>query len=339
MKKTAIIFFLIMATFFLPSCNKAPVERSEFLLDTYVQIKIYSGGGEKELEKAFELCEKYENMLSKTIEQSDIYKITSSAPDFVEVNDETVELLEKAIYYGDLSEGKFDVTIGEVVDLWDFKSDARTLPDKKRIDDIIKYVDYNNIEVDGNKVRLLETEAKLDLGGIAKGFIGDKIAELLEQEGVTAALINLGGNVITLGEKPDKEKWNVAIHTPFGEAGDNAALLKVGAKSVVSSGVYERYFEHEGHIYHHILDTETGYPVDNDLLSVTIISNKSVDGDALSTIVFGAGVEKGLKIIETLDDVEGVFLTKEKKIYCSEGINKDIEMEILDTDYELVGKK
>ena len=162
-----------------------------------------------------------------------------------------------------------------------------------------------------------DPKCRIDLGGIAKGYIADRLKEYLEKEGIEHATINLGGNVLTIGTKPDGSDYKIGIQKPFAADGEVLEVLSVHDRSVVSSGDYERYFEKDGVIYHHILDPQSGWPVQNDLDQVTILSDSSADGDALSTTCYVLGLEKGMKLIQEMDDVEAIFVTKEGEIYRS----------------------
>lgn len=161
---------------------------------------------------------------------------------------------------------------------------------------------------------LTDSKAKLDLGGIAKGFIADKMKAYLQSKKITSGIINLGGNVLTVGEKSDGSDYTVGIQKPFDESGEPICTVKVKDKSVVTSGIYERYYRVDGKLYHHILDTTTGYPVNNNLYSVTIISDSSCDGDALSTTCFALGIDKAKELINSLSGVEAIFVTDDYSI-------------------------
>ena len=309
------------------------VTKSGFYFDTIISITLYGTADESYIDQCFDMASQYENLLSNTIDDSDISRINANAgKSAVEVSDDTIEILKAGIKYGELSHGAFDITIGNLSSLWDFSEiaentdsddnevDASYLPHDDDIASIIKHIDYTKIEIDGNKVKLLDADAKLDLGGIAKGFIADKMKAYLTSQGINSGFINLGGNVLTLGEKADGTDYTIGIQKPFDESGNAITTVEVKDKSVVTSGIYERYYRVNGKIYHHILDVSTGYPYDNGLYSVTIISDSSMDGDALSTICFALGLDKGMELIESLDDVEAVFVTDDYEIISSSGV-------------------
>ena len=174
--------------------------------------------------------------------------------------------------------------------------------------------------LNGNTVTFSDPETIIDLGGIAKGYIADRMAEYLRGEGVTSAIIDLGGNLYCLGTKPGGQLFQVGIQYPYEDRQTVIGSLPAEDLSVVTSGVYERCFTVDGKLYHHILDTTTGYPVENDLLSVTIISDASVDGDALSTSCFALGMEAGMSLIENLEGVEAIFITNDFATHITSGL-------------------
>jgi thiamine biosynthesis lipoprotein len=267
----------------------------------------------------------YEAMLSRTVEGSDVWNINHSNGEPVEVSGETASLIETALTYCDLSGGRFDIAVAPIVDLWNFHEDGdHTLPDDDVLAEALTHIDYHNVTVDGTTVTLQDPDAGIDLGGIAKGYIADRLKDYIVSQGVTSGLINLGGNTLTIGQKPGGKDWKLGIRKPFGEtASDLIAILSVNDDSLVTSGNYERYFEKDGIIYHHILDPDTGYPAQTGLQSVSILSDSSADGDALSTTCFLLGAEDGLALIESLDGIEALFVTDEQEIIRSSGFPAD----------------
>ena len=226
-------------------------------------------------------------------------------------------MIQLGIHYGELSDGKFDITVLSASELWDFHDGKKVIPDQKVLEEAVSHIDYKNIQVDGTTVTMKDPKCRIDLGGIAKGYIADRLKEYLEKEGIEHATINLGGNVLTIGTKPDGSDYKIGIQKPFAADGEVLEVLSVHDRSVVSSGDYERYFEKDGVIYHHILDPQSGWPVQNDLDQVTILSDSSADGDALSTTCYVLGLEKGMKLIQEMDDVEAIFVTKDGEIHRS----------------------
>lgn len=256
-------------------------------------------------------------MFSNKVEDSEISRINNAGGAPVEVSSETVTLIKKAVYYSDLSNGVFDITIAPVSNLWDFHADEPVPPAAETIAAAASHVDYKNILIKDNTIQLLDPYASIDVGAIAKGYIADKLKDYLKDHGIRHALINLGGNVLAMGKKLDGSEYNIGIQKPFDQTGEPITSIRLSDKSVVTSGTYQRYFESEGKMYHHILDPHTGYPCENNLHSVTIITNSSLTADALSTTCFLLGYDKGLRLINQLDNVDAVFITKDNEIHYS----------------------
>jgi thiamine biosynthesis lipoprotein len=309
--------------------NSEPVSEEGFYLDTVCQITIYAmegmnkSGAESTIDGAFEVCGKYESILSKTVEGSEIYRINHANGEPVECSLETVELIKKALGYCELSGGRFDITIGQVTDLWDFHAQDPKLPDRDALAESVKHVDYHMVEIDGNSVRLSDPEGEIDLGAIAKGFIADKVGEYLRGQGVTGAVIDLGGNISVVGYKDGKETdVRVGIKKPFSQTGEIVGVMSVHDKSLVTSGTYERCFEIDGKRYHHILDVETGWPVDTDLNSVTVIAGRSdgADCDALATVCLILGRDEATELIESIPGFEAVFIGTDGTVTQTSGV-------------------
>lgn len=309
---------LLAAGLLLSGCSHTtsePIEKTGIYFDTVINIKIYDSKDMELLDQCFAYCDDFEQTVSRTIETSEIYALNHADGNPIEVSDVTLDLLQKGIEYGELTDGKFDITIAPLSELWDFKNNTGVVPDESAIAEALSHVNYKNILIKGNTVTLTDPEMAIDLGGIAKGYMADNLKEYLQSEGIESALINLGGNMLTIGKKPDGSDFNIGIQKPFDKQGAAITSIKTNDTSVVSSGVYERYFELDDIIYHHILNTETGYPYDNGLFSVSIMSPKSVDGDALSTSCFALGLEEGMQLIESMDGIEAIFITEDYEIY------------------------
>lgn len=323
MKKKRLVSAILLAVivcgslFFCSRANQKVVTKSGFYFDTVIQITLYHGE-EDLLDDCFEMAKTYENYFSTTKENSDIAKINAAGGKPVKVHEETLELIKKGLEYGEKSEGKFDITIGRLSSLWNFSENEGEVPTKDAIKEALKTVDYKTVKISGDTVALENPEAQMDLGGIAKGYIADQMKAYLVEHGVKQGLINLGGNVLTIGEKKNGEGYHIGIRKPFDEAGATIAEVEVKDQTVVSSGVYERYFYKKEKLYHHLLDTKTGYPIENDLLGVTIICDRSVDGDALSTTAFALGLEDGMRYMESLDGVRAAFVTKDYQVHWTD---------------------
>ena len=306
------------------------VSKDNYYLDTTCNLTVFeTGDGLDEevanaaIDKAYELCALLDKTLSKTVEVSDIAQLNAAGGQWVEVSDYTRDLLNDGLKYSELSNGVFDITVGRLTDLWDFHAVEPVLPDAADLEDAVKHVGYSMIEIDGNRVRLTDPAAKIDLGGIAKGYIGDRMAEVLEENGVTSGIVNLGGNIICIGSKPGADGFNIGVEAPFSDRTEIVGSIEVADKTLVTSGVYERMFEVDGKIYHHILDTKTGYSVDSDLNAVTLIADKgkSMDCDAMSTICLIKGYEGARKFIESQDGIEAVFVLKNGDVKMTDGAN------------------
>lgn len=289
--------------------NEAPVTKSGIYFDTIVSITVYDEDASEMIDQCFSICDHYEKLYSKTIEDSDISRINKAEGKPTVVEEETIELIEKGIYFGELSEGLFDITIGPVADLWDFhNNNTNNIPDKKAIDEAIKHVSYKNIKIDKNDstVTLIDSESQIDLGGIAKGYIADKLKQYLVSQGINSALINLGGNIEAVGNKPDGRLFNIGIKKPFSE-NEIESTVELKNNSVSTSGVYERYFYNNDELYHHIINPKTGYPVKTDLFGVSVICDSSTDADALGTICILMGYERAKEFMNSRKDCKVIW--------------------------------
>lgn len=342
MKKRILYLFIGLFLLLLSGCGKATeksVSKSDFYFDTIITITLYDTENDSLIDDCFALADHYENLFSNTIAESDVSRINSNAGSFVSVDEKTISLVQKSIAYCKKSDGKFDITLGRLSDLWNFSEiskntksdtnevDSSVLPSPSRIEKLLSHIDYKNIAIDdtNNQICLQDKEAKLDLGGIAKGFIADEMKQYLVDHDVHSGIINLGGNVLTIGNKQNGDPFSVGIQKPFSSTGEILGLLRIDDQSVVTSGIYERYYRVNNKIYHHILDLSTGYPYENDLYEVTIISDQSADGDALSTICFALGLSEGMKLIEETDGVEAIFVDSNFNLHCSTGVrDKDL---------------
>lgn len=320
---SALLFLLLCL--FLSSCspNKSPITKSSFKLNTVVTITIYDSEDTSLLDGALKLCDYYENLFSRTRETSEIYQVNQGF--LHEVSDETAELLKIALSYSEASQGRFDPTIGAVSSLWDFHAAEPALPDADQLSAALPLVDYRNVTLSGNQITLAQDGMVLDLGAAAKGYIADRIKEYLVEQGVTSAVIDLGGNILCIGSRPNGEPFKIGVRQPFaGVLSAATDAVEIRDRSVVTSGIYERCFELDGTLYHHLLDPDTGYPCSNELASVTIISDHSVDGDILSTTCYLLGLEQGLEFINQREDIQAIFITLDKEIYYSDNFAETI---------------
>ena len=314
LKKMMLMVLTLLCAAVISACASArPLVITEFALDTVVTVSLYEGGTPETLQESIALCRRYDDLFSRIKSDSDIGRINSAGGQPVQVSDDTLELLSIALGYCEASDGALDITIGAASSLWDFKSETPVLPDRAALEAAVKTVDYKQVKLDGNTVTLQNPDARLDLGAVAKGFIADKMAEQLRGAGVTSAIINLGGNVYVLGNKQGKP-FQIGIRAPFAEESKELGIVEGEDLSAVTSGVYERCFEKGGRLYHHILDTGTGYPADSDLSAVTILSAGSVDGDAMSTICLALGREDAEAFLEK-QEARAVLVDRDNQIY------------------------
>lgn len=332
-KKISLILTLSFLILSLSGCSNKndTITKTGFFFDTVITITLYDASAAEALDQCFVMAQHYEDLFSANKENSDIWKINHSNGTPVTVAPETIALLQKGIDYSAISNGSFDITVGRLSSLWDFSQNSRhDIPTEEERNIALASIDYRNIQIMGNTVTLLNPDIAIDLGGIAKGYIADAMKEYLLNNNVTSGLINLGGNVLCVGPKAtNPSSYTIAIQKPFSEDGEASATIQVTDASVVTSGIYQRYFEDNGVIYHHILDLRNGYPCDNELASVTIISSRSVDCDALSTMVFLMGLNQGMEYIEEMTDTEAVFIKKDGSILHTSGVGTKIPFQEL----------
>lgn len=312
--------------------SQEPVSATAIKLNTAVTVTIYDSQDRELLTECMNLCDKYEKIFSRTASDSELYQLNhreltpvAGTEDTFQVSDPLAELIRKGLYYSELSEGAFDIAIEPLTSLWDFTAEDPQVPEDRLIQKALTKCDYHNVSVSDNNEVILKTEdTAIELGAIAKGYIADRLKDYLISQGVKSAIINLGGNVLCIGGKPDDSSFKIGIQKPFADRSETIAVMDIKDKSVVSSGVYERCFEQDGTLYHHLLNPRTGYPYDNGLIAVTIISDESVDGDALSTTCFALGLEDGMKLAESLDNVQAFFVTSDYEIHYTKDFQKEI---------------
>lgn len=309
----------------VPGTENVPekLSKTDFVLDTSATITLYvAGGGEELLDRCFELCREYELIFSRTDPDSELYALNHAGS--MAVSDELLELITLAKSYAELSDGAFDFTLGGASTLYGFSSGSPRAPSDGELSAVMEHAGWEKVVIDGGTVTLTDPAAVIDLGAIAKGWIADRLAEFLRENGVEGAIINLGGNVLCLGGKPDGEDFVVGLQYPFEDTNRIIGQLQVRDMSVVTSGVYQRCFEQDGVFYHHILDPDTGRPCDNGLLAVSVVGSSSAQCDALSTACFVLGPDRGLELVDSLDGVYAVFVTDDYAMHPSEGFENPL---------------
>lgn len=330
-----------------------------FAFDTTYTITLYEGGTQEILNACIKKCSEYEMIFSRTNKKSELYQVNEieklyqeaiqKKQDVMEyiasnrsednhliysidekgkmriaISEQLRSVLKIGLEYSSQSEGSFDITIEPISSQWEFSKESPKVPDTERIKESLPYVDYRMVSLEDAGVVFDKPGMGIDLGGIAKGYIADALKAFLKKQQVKSALINLGGNVLCLGKKDRNNNFAIGIQQPFADRNETICAVSVEDMSVVSSGIYERFFEEDGKLYHHILNPSTGYSYDNDLIAVTIISPNSVDGDALSTTCFSLGKEKGMDYIDSLEQVYALFIDKDEEISYSKGMKEFI---------------
>jgi len=314
-----ILLTIITTLTLLTGCGgkASPHTREGFYFDTYIRITVHDADdAEGALEKAFSHCAYWDGLWGRDTSGSDVWRINHAAGTSVEVEEETARLIEKGLYYSQLSGGVFDITCGAVTSLWDFSSDNPAVPDEKALAAAVKTIDYTSVRLEGNTVTVPEG-TMLDLGGIAKGYIADLLADELRGAGVRSAVIDLGGNIFAMGSKAGGD-FSIAVQSPYPDE-DYLDVLSVSDRSVVTAGSYERCFERDGVLYHHILDTQTGMPAETGIQSVTVVSQSSCEGDALATICFLLGADDALALIESTPGAEMIMALDDGSAVFSSG--------------------
>ena len=323
-----------------------PISISSIKLNTAVQITIYDSQDKALLDDCLALCDKYELVFSRTNEKSELYKLNhrkdtsdkdpnadgqttpypvSGTADTWHISEDLASLLSQGLSITRESDGAFDIAIAPLTSLWDFTAEDPKVPDDAAIQKALPLCSSDGVTIDGQDITLPSDDIQFDVGAIAKGYIADRLKDFLVKKGVNSAIINLGGNVLCIGSKPDGTPFKVGIQKPFADRNETEAVMDITGKSVVSSGIYERCFKQDGKLYHHILNPKTGYPYDNGLISVTIISDQSVDGDALSTTCFALGLDEGLKFAEK-KGVQAVFITEDYELHYTNGFQDEIKV-------------
>ncbi len=306
-----------------------------FYFDTSINVKIYDDSSNFDPEKINTEIEQLlidsENEYSPSNADSTINQLNSGK--ISEVSDNFIDILEKSIEACDLTAGRYDPSSGSLIDLWSINN-ANHIPTDAEIATAMKQIGCDDISIDGNTVNL-PTNYKLDFGSSVKGYAGDWIEQILVDNGVENALINLGGNIQAVGNKYGSP-FKIGIMKPEveNEFNENVAYLEIDDTAMVTSGINQRFFVDNGNVYHHIIDATTGYPADNNLASVSIVTEQGANADILSTMTFLMGLDEGYDFINSLDGVEAIFITRDKKIYQT----KDFNLELLDDTYTIEQK-
>ncbi|KAF1085543.1 Thiamine biosynthesis lipoprotein ApbE precursor [Sporotomaculum syntrophicum] len=335
---------ILLAIFTCAGCAKvdeqAPYIAHEFMLDTDIIINIEDSRAPQISTAVFQRIAQIEKKMTLFSQDSEIAVLNAQAGQkAVEVSADTHYVLTKAIAMSKITRGAFDPTIGPLVKLWDVGSGLARVPGDAEIQKALALVDYRSLQINPDSdqlhtVFLPRLGQVVDLGGIAKGYSGDEAKRILLEHGVRQGIINLGGNVMAFGHKKDGNPWRVGIQNPLAPRGTYLGIVYVSDKAVVTSGGYERYFIKNGRRYHHIIDPTTGYPANNGLISVTVVADRGIEADALSTGVYVLGLTEGKQLIDSMDGVEAIFITNERKVYTTAGLKDCFQLTDGDFSYE-----
>lgn len=343
----------LVLTALLTGCRKAEGLRTQLVFGTVCTVNAYKAGTVRLYDELFDCLTKLDSLFSANNPDSEISRINAAAGDHaVQVSEEVRSLIQTSLAYAELTGGAFDPTVGPLVRMWGINTDHARVPDPQELQAALPLVNWRNVTVSGDTVFLTKKGMALDLGAIVKGYAADRLADILALRKVKRAIIDLGGNIYVFGEKKDHSPWNVGIKNPDNPEGKPALLLQLRNASVVTSGVYERFFIQDGVRYHHILNPKTGYPVSNGLTSVSIICESSTAADAFSTSLFTLGKDDGILLlneivsggsagaaqVSDLQNVPGldvplsaVFIMDDKQVYASDAL-QDV-LRIYDTAY------
>ena len=314
--------------------NNQYYEKSNIVMDTAVTLSASGENSKEAVEESLKRLDEINEMASTSITTSDVYKINSSSgKNYVKVHPEILKMIETSIEYSKLSDGAWDITLGPIINLWGIGTDNERLPSDEEIKAKLPLVGYDKISINenDNSVMLQKEGMAIDLGGIAKGFAADEVLKIYKKYNIENGLINLGSSSIyAVGKNKDNNEWSVGIKHPRSEnPNEYMGIIKLSNESLSTSGDYERYFIKDNKRYHHIIDPKTGYPVDNGVMSDTIVidgdtTDNGMLSDILTTTVFTLGPEKGLKLIDSLQGVSCEITTSDYKVYTSVGFKDRI---------------
>jgi thiamine biosynthesis lipoprotein len=287
-----------------------------FAMDTYMSLKAYGNNAQQALEQAQQTLYNLDALWSVTEQDSEIYTVNSQKT--AQVSQETLNVIEFACQMGKLTDGALDISIYPVMKAWGFTTGEYNVPEESTLEKLLKNVDYRRITCQDGTVSI-EDGMQIDLGAVAKGWAGDELADIMRSSGVESAILSLGGNIQTVGSKPDGSDWNVAVQHP--ENDGYIGVVSVSDCAVVTSGGYERYFtDDDGNVYWHIIDPQTGYPANSGIISATIVGRKGKKCDALSTAVFIMGLEKASELWAESDDFEMILMLDDGSVYITQGL-------------------
>lgn len=296
-----------------------------FAMDTYMTLRAYGDNAEKAAELSLDEIMRLEALFDVTDSRSDLSRINNGSGRSVEVSADTVRVALGALDFSEKTDGALDISIYPILKEWGFTTGEYKLPEKEVLSDLLGSIGYKNISVDKENNRIKVPEGyMLDFGAAAKGYTSDRICEIMIKNGVSSAIVNLGGNVQTVGKKPDGTFWRVGIENPS-DTSDTICSLEIDNEAIVTSGNYERFFEGEdGKRYGHIIDPKTGYPADNGIISASVIGDSGFECDALSTALFVMGTDRAIEFCRANKNIEAVLIDKDMNIYITDGLKNNI---------------
>ena len=323
---------MVLICAFTTACNsKTESVATFYAMDTTMNLTAYGKGAKNAVADSQAEVNRLEHLLSRTINGSDISRLNQAKNTPITVDGETAAVLSRAVDFSKATDGLFDPPTAPVVTAWGFTTDQYQVPRQEELDALLNRVDADFIELDGLNAQL-HNDAQIDLGGIAKGYASDRVAAILHENSVDSAMVSLGGNVYVLGNKPDGSAWRVAVQDPK-KPSSFAGVLSLSDAFAVTSGGYQRYFEHSGKIYHHIIDPKTGYPAQNGLISVTVVKSAGDEHagtmcDAFSTALYVMGEEQALDFWRSeAFDFELILITDDARVLITDGIADNFEQE------------
>lgn len=316
---------LLIVTLFLTGCQPTPTPQNLSFpaMDTFMHLTAYGEGAQTALEAIREDILFLDTLLSVTEDTGEVYALNHRTDTTRTLSPELTALLEQALILARQTDGAFDPTVYPVVRAWGFTTDAYQVPASDELDELVSLVDHTALHLNGNTLTLPDS-VQLDFGGIAKGWAGDRAVQILNGAGIASAIVRLGGNIHTIGTKPDGSLWKVGIEDP--QTGGALATLSVADLAVVTSGSYQRFFTQDGQTYHHIIDPATGRPADSGLVSVTVVGKYGARCDALSTALFVMGLERGTQFWQEHRDFEAVFVDENGCVTITAGLEGSFKL-------------
>jgi len=330
-----LLIAMLLSAVFLNGCSSNDPgwsEKTETVLGTISLIRVHSDhrpDGDAAVAAAFERVQEIEARMSATLPDSQIYRINAGAGRTgVTVTDDVLFMIEEGLRHYELTDGLFHIGLGTLTSLWGLSTQQPQVPSREAIQSTLEAIDVASIDISGSQVRIRQRGTAIDLGGIAKGYAVDEAARVLQDSGITSGVVNFGGDVYALGEKPDQTPWYVGVKEPVPGSTDLVGRLGITNRAVVTSGDYERYLvdETSGERFHHILNPLTGRPASNELVSVTIASDTALEGDILSTAAFVMGLENGYRYVMDTPGAEAIFITRDNEVILTPGVRQDFEL-------------